>query len=142
MDTPDIAGGGVDVLRLQIESGLRAAEAERRRRIGLMVAGAALAVSLIINVIVLLAPGSVGLASESQLDGVRSELRAEIAAAGTAQQAEAARLTAATREAVRDAARPDAASAALPVVCATLAELGDWSFTSGRAPAQRCPTTR
>jgi len=142
MDMPYTAGEGVDALRLQIESGLRAAEAERRRRIGLMIAGAALALSLIINVIVLFAPGSVGLASGSQIDGLRSELRAEIAATGVAQQVEAARLMAATLEAVRDAARPDAASAALPVVCATLAELGDWSFTSGRAPAQRCPTTR
>jgi hypothetical protein len=139
-DAAETSGGGADALRLQIESGLRAAERERRRRLWLGAGGALLGLALLLNLLVLIAPGSVGLARSSEVDGLRDDVLREVSAATAAQQAQAQETLDAARAAARDAARPDAASAAVPGICATLAELGDWSFVGGSAPQRECPT--
>jgi hypothetical protein len=126
------AGAGTDALRMQIEAELRAEARERHRRLWMIGGGVLLAISLGLNLLILAWPGAVGIASRADVRAVRAE-----AAASGAAQAESAREA---REAALATERRSAqAVAALPVICATLTELGDWSFLSGEKPALTCP---
>ncbi|MGD9572907.1 MAG: hypothetical protein AB7V62_13540 [Thermoleophilia bacterium] len=134
-------GAPSDALRAQIELGLAQEARERRTRMWLTAAGALIGVSLLLNLLVLVFPGAVGLSSASQLDTVRDDVQREVAAAGAAQRVEAEAILAETRAAAAAAARPAPALAAVPGICATIAQLGDWSFVNGTAPAlpEGCP---
>ncbi len=130
-----------DAMRAQIELGLAQEARERRTRLWLTAAGVAIGVSLLLNLLVLMFPGVVGLASESQVDQVRDDIQREVAAAGAAQREQAEALLADTRAAAAQSARPSPALAAVPGICATIAELGEWSFMDGTAPElpKGCP---
>lgn len=128
-------GGNTDALRMQIEAELRAEARERHRRWWMIGGGVLLAISLALNLLILAWPGAVGIASGADVRAIRAE-----AAAGAAAQAQSAReARAAALVAARRSAQAGSAAAAVPVICATLTELGDWSFLSGEKPDLACP---
>ena len=126
------AAGTDDALRLQIELGLEDDRRRRRNRRMMILAGAALVFSLALNVIVLTAPGQMGLATRAEVDRVGVAVRSELAGARDAQSAA---LAAATTRVKRAQVR---VAGSLPAICATLDKLGDWSFNSGTAPLEPC----
>jgi hypothetical protein len=126
----------VDALRIQIRSDLEREARERRTRHWLTAAGALLGISLLMNVLVMVAPGAVGLASSADVD----EVGAAVAAEARAREAGAAATVAEARAAARQAVSAAPVLTAVPGICATISELGDWSFASGEAPARECPT--
>jgi uncharacterized membrane protein (UPF0136 family) len=133
---PGMSGATVDALRMQIETELRAESRRRRLRVAMAAAALLLLASLVLNLIVLTAPGAVGLASAGELDGVRQQATATAAAAD--QRAE--ETLALTQAATRRAARADAAARPVPAICTALAGVGAWSYVSGQAPALGCPS--
>ncbi len=128
--------GAVDALRIQIRSDLEREARERRTRHWLTAAGVLLGISLLMNVLVMVAPGAVGLASSSDVD----EVSAAVAAQAEAREAESQAMLAEARVVARRAVDEAPVLTSVPGICATIAELGDWSFASGEAPARECPT--
>lgn len=135
-DSTIVPPSTVDALRIQIRSDLEREARERRTRNWLTAAGVLLGVSLLLNVLVLAAPGAVGLASSSDVDAVSAAVTAQT----EAREAESLAMVAEARTVARRAVATAPALVAIPEICATISELGDWSFLSGTAPTTGCPT--
>lgn len=129
---PGMSGASIEALRTQIENELREQSRRHRLRVALTLAAIALVASLVLNVLVIAAPGMVGLASADDLEAARDEIAATTAAADARLEEAATQ----TRVAARRAAE---ATRAVPVICSTLEEIGGWSFLSGEAPEVTCP---
>lgn len=127
-----------DPLRRRLETALAdAARPHERPRnpVLLAVAGGLLVFSVIISLLVLASPGTLGLASASDVEALQDRVTALEATPPPATQDVAA--TAALR--ARLGALEKKTTVAFPGICATLGALGDWSYLSGHAPARVCP---
>lgn len=128
---PGLSGASIDALRNQIENELRQESRRRRLRLALVLGAVALVASLVLNLLVIAFPATVGIATADQVEAAREEI-----AATDLRVEETAALT---QTAARQASQ---ATQTVPVICSTLAELGDWSFVGGEAPATTCPATK
>ena len=127
-----------DPLRRQVESALADAARPRqgpRNRVVRTLAGVLLVFSAVVGLLVLAAPGALGLASEGDVDALRDR----VTTLEATREADAANVG--TRAALdeRLTALEGRTAIALPAVCATLGALGDWSYLSGAAPVPVCP---
>jgi len=127
-----------DPLRRQVESAL--ADAARPpegspNRVVLAVAAGLLVFSLIISLLVLAAPGALGLASEADVEALQDR----VTALEASRAADAANVAAAAAFNERVTGLERRTSVALPAICETLGALGDWSYLTGAAPDPVCP---
>ncbi len=123
------------LLRNQIEAALRAEGVRRRearRRVTLLgLACAALAASLVLNLLVVTAPGLLGLTSRTAIDRVEREV-AGLREARTSDIAQTADLIQRVGRVERNV------TGTLPAICATLGGLGAWAYQSGTPPPNPC----
>lgn len=126
-----------DPLRRQVEAALAGSApppAAQATRPWLVVVAGALGLSVLINLLVLFAPGVLGLAPSSDVDVLRDRIAAleqPVPDDGTTTALEAA-----TARLERLERRVDVA---LPALCTALGGLGDWSWQTGARPEPLCP---
>lgn len=135
LGSPGASDDTEGLLRNQIEAALRAEGARRRearRRVTLLGAAcAALAASLVLSLLVVTAPGLLGLTSKSAIDRVERE----IAALREARTSDVAQ----TADLIQRVGRVErGVTATLPVICATLGGLGAWAYQTGTPPPNPC----